>query len=110
MNNLDIDLEEVNDKECIDFILNHVPEQDRKNLTSDNIQFVLDSIYDFYEANGLIDEDTASDGFVDEIAELDFVREACRKEGVQLSDEELQLILDGELQYGISIGIYEEDD
>lgn len=102
--------EEFNDDKCIDFILELIPEEDRKSLTRDDVQFVLDSIYDYYEENGLIDEETVGDGYVDEAEELDFVRRACKEEGVALTDEQIQLILDGELQYGISIGIYEEDD
>ena len=53
---------------------------------------------------------TYLDGEVDETAELEFVREAVRKAGRQLSDVQIQLIMDGELQYGIKQGWYEEED
>ncbi len=101
---------EFNDDKCIDFILNLIPQEDRQGISRDDVQFVLDSIYDYYEENGLIDEDTVSDSYVDETEELNYVRQACKNEGIKLTDEQIQLILDGELQYGISIGIYEEED
>ncbi len=101
---------EFDDQECIDFILKLIPEEDRDGMTEDDVQYVLDVIYEFYESEGLIDEDTASDGYVDETAELEFIRKACKKDKVNLSDEQIQLILDGEFQYGIEKGFYAEDE
>mgnify|MGYP006872977574 FL=1 len=102
--------EEFNDDKCIDYILNLIPAEDKANITRDDVQFILDAIYDFYEENGLIDEEVAKDSYIDETEELNYVRKACKEEGIKLSDEQIQLILDGEYQYGIEIGIYEEDE
>lgn len=101
---------EFDDDACIKFIMELIPEEDRDGMTEDDIQYVLDVIYDFYESEGLIDEDVASDGYVDETKELDFIRKACKKDKVNLTDEQIQLILDGEFQYGIETGIYVEDE
>jgi len=107
----DLDLgPEFDDEKCIEFILGLIPEEDKKGMTEDDVQYVLDVIYDFYETEGLIDENVASDGYVDETAELDFIRKAAKKDGINLTDEQIQLILDGEFEYGLSIGIYEEDE
>lgn len=101
---------EFDDEECIAFIMNLIPEQDRQGMTDDDVQWVLDVIYDFYESEGLIDENTAADGYVDETAELDFIRKAAKKDHINLTDEQIQLILDGEYTYGLEKGFYEEDD
>lgn len=101
---------EFDDSKCIEYILGMIPEEYKNGLTDDDVQYVLDVIYEFYETEGLIDENVASDGYVDETAELDYIRKAVKKDGIQLSDEQIQLILDGEYEYGLSIGIYEEDD
>lgn len=107
----DLDLgPEFDDAKCIEYIMNLIPEQDKQGMTEDDVQYVLDVIYDFYESEGLLEENIASDGYVDEAAELDFIRKAAKKDGVRLTDEQIQLILDGEFEYGLSIGIYEEDD
>lgn len=107
----DLDLgPEFDDKECIKYIMSIIPEEDKKGMTEEDVQYVLDAIYDFYESEGLIDENVASDGYVDETAELDFIRKAAKEEHLNLSDEQIQLILDGEYKYGLSIGIYEEDE
>lgn len=39
-----------------------------------------------------------------------YIRENAAKYDCSLSDEQIQLILDGEFEYGVSIGIYSEDD
>lgn len=102
---------EFDDEKCIQYILNLIPEEDRGNMTEDDVQYVLDVIYDFYESVGLIDEDdTADEGVIDEEAELEFIRKAVKKDHIQLTDQQIQLILDGEFQYGLEIGIYEEDE
>lgn len=107
----DLDLgPEFDDQKCIEFILSIIPEEDKNGMTEDDVQYVLDVIYEFYESEGLIDENVASDGYVDETAELEFIRKAAQKDHINLSDEQIQLILDGEYEYGLSIGIYEEDE
>ena len=108
----DLDLgPEFDDQECIDFILNLIPAEDRGNMTEDDIQYVLDVIYEYYDQAGLIDEDdTASEGVIDENEEFEFVKKAVKKDGIQLTDQQIQLILDGEFEYGLEKGIYEEED
>lgn len=107
----DLDLgPEFDDDKCIEFILNLIPEEDRNGMTEDDVQYVLDVIYDFYQSAGLIADDDATEGVINEEAELAFVRKAAKKDGINLTDEQIQLILDGEFQYGLEIGIYEEDE
>ncbi|MGM9831336.1 MAG: hypothetical protein ACI3Z5_04900 [Paludibacteraceae bacterium] len=101
---------EFDDSEAIKFIMNLIPEEDKTTLTEDDIQYVLDVIYDFYEDEGLVDEDTAEEASIDEEKLFNYVKKAAQKDGIKLNDETIQLILDGEYEYGLSIGIYEEED
>lgn len=101
---------EFDDSEAIKFIMNLIPEEDKTTLTEDDIQYVLDVIYDFYEDEGLVDEDTAEEASIDEEKLFNYVKKAAQKDGIKLTDETIQLILDGEYEYGLSIGIYEEED
>ena len=103
------------ESEAIKFILNYLPEEDSKDLTEDDIQFVLDAIYDYYDANGLIDDENDDEADVeetdiDEADMLNFVREQAKKQKMELTDQQIQLILAGEFEYGVSIGIYHEED
>ena len=107
----DLDLgPEFDDSKCIEYILNLIPAEDRKGISEEDVQYVLDVIYDYYKSEGLLDENVAKDSYVDEDAELDYIMKAAKEDGVKLTSEQIQLILDGEFEYGKSIGIYAEDD
>ncbi len=101
---------EFNEDDAIRYILDFIPQEDRKGLNKEKIQFVLDAIYDYYESEGLIQEDTAEEASIDEEQMLNFVRKEAEEEQLEISDEQIQLILEGEFEYGVSIGIYEPED
>ncbi len=101
---------EFNEDDAIDYILDFIPEDDRKAVTRDDIQDVLDLIYDYYDSEGLISEDTAESASIDEEEMYRYIREHASKYGLSLSNELIQLIIEGEFEYGVSIGIYSADD
>ncbi|MCM1035583.1 MAG: hypothetical protein NC038_08005 [Paludibacter sp.] len=98
------------ENDAIDFIWNYIPEQDKTSLTKDDIQYILDVVYDYYESEGLIEEDTAEEASIDEEKMYEFIKKAALKDNMQITDELIQLILDGEFEYGVSIGIYEDEE
>lgn len=101
---------EFNNDECIKYIRAHVPEEDLADVSDEDIDDVLDYIYDYYEENGLIDEDDVSDAIIDETEEYQYVLDRCREDGLQLSEQQVQLILAEEYEYGVEAGIYDEVD
>ena len=98
------------EQEAIRYILEHIPEQDKQNLTEDTVGDVLDFVDDFYEQSDLYNEETetALEGEVDESDLLQFVLDKVEEEHLQLSYEQVQLILTFEFEYDCSIGVYEE--
>lgn len=107
----DNDLLEYDEQAAIDFIWDYIDPQDKETLTKDDIQYVLDVVDDFYESEGYLNEDdTAEEAMIDEEKMYNFIRDAAKKDKVALTDELIQLILDGEFEYGVSIGIYQPDD
>ena len=70
---------------------------------------VLTLVYDFYDENGLIDEDSTEEASIDEEEMFKFIKKCAKKDKMNLTDEDIQLILEGEFEYGKSIGIYNED-
>lgn len=98
------------DDECIEFIYSWIPEQDRKHLLKDDIQLVLDGIYEFYESEGLVDEDTTEEADIDEDELYEFVKQFVKDNNAKLSSEDIQLILQGEYEYGLEKGIYDEEE
>jgi hypothetical protein len=105
------DFLEYDDDEAVKFIFKQVPKELKKRINEDMINYVLDVIYDFYDGKGYIEEnETTDEADIDEEEMLDFVMKAVKKDGMDLTVDEVQFILDGEFDYGKSIGIYSEED
>lgn len=103
------------EREQVDFIWNLIPEQDRQGMDKSDILFVLDAMDDYLEEQGLLDVDdvtgevTYLDGDIDENEQLEYVRQAVKADKRHLTDVQIQLIMDAEMQYGLEQGYYEED-
>jgi len=105
------DFIEVDDTECIKFILNYLPAELKEKVTDDDVQYVLDLICEYYSANDLIEEDTVEEATIAEEDMFNFIWAAIRKEQIVEMDEyTLEAILDGEFEYGKTIGIYTEEE
>ena len=105
------DFIEVDDTECIKFILNYLPAELKEKVTDDDVQYVLDLICEYYSVNDLIEEDTVEEATIAEEDMFNFIWAAIRKEQIVEMDEyTLEAILDGEFEYGKTIGIYTEEE
>ncbi len=79
-------------------------------MAEEDIDYVLDVMCEYYEENGLMDENSTEEASIDEESMFHFIWKTIQKDKVvSLSEEDLQLILDGEFEYGKSIGIYTEE-
>ena len=86
-------------------------------MTESDIVFVLDAMDDYLEEKGLLHTDDAGemtyeDGDVDETEQLEYVLQAVRDTSLHahnLTAVQVQLIMDGELQFGIEKGWYEDE-
>ena len=104
------DLLEYDDDAAVKFILKMVPDELKGKINEDAVNYVLDVVYDYYEENGLIDEDSTEEASIDEEEMLKYVMKAVKKDKMELTEDEVQLVLDGEYEYGKSLGIYTEED
>ena len=105
------DLIEFDDTEAIGFIMNTLTEEQRKRIDEEAVQYILDLICEYYDQNGLIEEDTVDEAEIAEDDIFNFVSSLAAKEQVvTLSDEDIRDILDGEYGYGVSIGIYSDEE
>ncbi len=107
--NKDNDMLVFDEDKALQFILDFVPVELKNKITADEVDYVLDIIYEFYEKNGYIDEDSADETNIDEEDMSSFIIKCIQKDKVvDLSKDEVQIILDGEFEYGKSIGVYKE--
>lgn len=109
MNTQDDDLLVYDEDDAVKFILNFLPAEAKTKIDDTVIEYVLDVVYDFYDENGLIDEDSTEEASIDEEEMFKFIKKCAKKDKMNLTDEDIQLILEGEFEYGKSIGIYNED-
>ena len=91
----DIKCLEYDDEAAIIFIQKKLPKE--LNISDDEIQYVLDVIYDFYESKGFLNEDTDEEVEIVEEELLHYILKAVKKDGMdveKLTEENVQLILE----------------
>ncbi|MDD3789545.1 MAG: hypothetical protein PHO94_12755 [Petrimonas sp.] len=99
---------EYDEDDSIKFIKEHLPEEMSDEFTDDEINYVVDLIYEFYEEKGFLDEDDDSEVEIDEDELLDFVIKNARKDAIrEYSEEEIEAIVAGELAYCDSLNLFE---
>ncbi|MDD2994881.1 MAG: hypothetical protein EOM47_05970 [Bacteroidia bacterium] len=104
------DLLVYDEDDAVKFILNFLPEDAKKSINDSKIEYVLDVVYEFYDENGLIEEDSTEEASIDEEEMFKYILKVSKKDKMELTEEEVQLILEGEFEYGKSIGIYREEE
>jgi hypothetical protein len=102
------DLLVYDEDDAVKFILNSIPEEAKGRINDEKVEYVLDVVYEFYDENGLIDEDSTEEASIDEEEMFKFILKCSKKDKMELSEDDIQVILDGEYEYGKSLGIYTE--
>lgn len=110
MKTQDDDLLVYDEDDAVKFILNYIPAESKGSINDEKIEYVLDVVYEYYEENGLIEEDSTEEASIDEGEMFDFILKCSKKDKMELSEEEIALILEGEYEYGKSLGIYTNED
>ena len=111
---MEMSLLEPEEREEINFIWNLIPAEDRKGMSEADVLLVLAAMDDFLEEAGLLTVDEATgeveyeDGEVDETAQMEYVARVANEQKSPLTNVQIQLIMDGEFQYGLQEGWYEE--
>jgi hypothetical protein len=94
---------------AVKFIKAFLPEECAEKFSDDDILFIMDCMWDFYEDNGYLEitaDDTEEDLDIDKI--VDYVNKAVIKDGeIKATKEELKIIINAELQYEESIGDFD---
>lgn len=104
------DLLVYDEDDAVKFILDYIPEEAKERITDVTIEYVLDVVYEFYDENGLIEEDSTEEASIDEEEMFKFILKCAQKDKMVLSEEDIQLVMDGEFEYGKSLGIYRDDE
>ena len=100
------DLLTYDEDEAVKFIRKNNPSL---ALDDEQINYVIDLMYEYYESRGLLDEekDEAVEIADDEL--IEYVISTTRKEKIYtLSDDDITAVVEGELDYCDSLGIFED--
>jgi len=104
------DLMAYDEDDSLAFIKKHLPEEMKDKFSDDDICYVVDLMSDYFESKGLFDEEVGEEDeiAIDEDELIDYAVKLAKKEGeVSLLKEEIAAIIEGELAYGDSIGLFD---
>ena len=76
---------EYDEDESVKFIRKSLPEEMQNEFSDDEINYIVDLVYEFYEEKGFLDEDDDKDIEIDEDELLDYVIENARKDKIRSS-------------------------
>ena len=100
--NIELSLLEAEEKQLLDYIWNLIPEQDRQGMSQTDVLLVLDLMDDYLMENGLLEESaeevTYLEGEIDETQQLEYLLAKTKEQGVNLTNEQIQLIMELSMQ------------
>lgn len=96
------------DEDAVKYIRKNLEPELSKNISEDDIYYVVDLIYDFYESKGFMNEEDENAEITiadDEI--IDYAVSMAKKDTLcKLTQEQIEAIIEGELSYCESIGMF----
>lgn len=97
--------------DSVKFIQNYLPQEYKGKFSNDDINYIVDLIYEFYESKGyLADEGSGgeNDIEIDEDELVAFVAKNAQKDQVgKFEPEAITFIVQGELEYCDSINMFD---
>lgn len=96
--------------QSVAFIQNHLPQELKGKFSNDELNYIIDLVYEFYEEKGYLDDNVADDKEVeiDEEELIAFVVKQAGKDNVgKFTPEEITFVVQGELAYCESIHLFD---
>lgn len=96
--------------QSVAFIQNYLPQELKGKFSDDELNYIIDLIYEFYEEKGYLDENIEDDREVeiDEDELIAFVIKQARKDNVgKFTPDEITFVVQGELAYCDSINLFD---
>lgn len=104
---------EYDEDDSLRFIRENLPEEMQNEFSDDEINYIVDLIYDFYEDKGYLDgaDDDDSEIEIDEDELLEYIYKNARKNkeiiGRAYTDEQVEAIVAGELAYCDTLNLFD---
>lgn len=96
------------EEKAIAFIRNYLPEDKRNNYSDDDILFIIDCMWDFYEDNGFLDLSNDEDETIDFENLYKYLDKCIKQDGeLHICEADLKCIIKGELDYEESLDFFD---
>ena len=100
-------LNDADDEKTIEFIRNYLPQELKEKFPEDELYYFLDLIDEYYSESGILDVQPDADCYVDidleQVVEF-IVKEAQKDEVGEYDPEDILFVVQGEMEYGNSLG------
>ncbi len=99
---------EYDEDESLQFIRECLSEDMNNEFSDDEINYIVDLIYEFYEEKGFLDEDDDAEVEIDEDELLEYIFDNAREDNIrEYTDEQIEAIVAGELAYCDTLNLFE---
>ena len=99
------------DNDSVQYIKDFLPEHIKQKFNDDDLIYIIDLVYEFYESKGLMDDNATDESASFEFDEdelVAYVTTNALSDGIgEYNVEDIALIIEAELSYCESIGMFE---
>ena len=91
---------EYDEDESVKFIQSNMPSELKGQLADDDINYLVDLIYEYYEDKGYLNDDIDDNVEIDEEELINYVIKNAKADNVKtFTPEQVEAVIDGELSY-----------
>jgi len=99
---------EYDEDDSLKFIQESLPEEMKGEFSDDEINYIVDLIYEFYEEKGFLDENDDTEIEIDEDELLEYIFDNAREDAIRdYTDEQIEAIVAGELAYCDTLNLFD---
>ena len=102
---------EYDEEESVKYIQSSMPDELKGQLTSDDINYLVDLIYEYYEDQGFLDDDDDDNVEIDEEDLINYVIKNAKADKIkEYTQEQVQAVIEGELSYCDTLDLDDSDE
>lgn len=89
------------DQEAVKYIQSHLPQDAQGKFTDDEVLYISDTVYDYFESNGMLEDDEVDIDVEDLTA---YVVKQSKRDGFKFDPEMVGWVVNAELDYEETLG------
>ena len=89
------------DQEAVKYIQNQLPQEAKGKFSDDDVLYISDTVYDYFESNGMLEDEEVDIDMEDLVA---YVIKQSKRDGFNFDTEAVYWVVEAELDYEESLG------